>query len=244
MPLLKGIAGKMFRVFFHVHRRQLVEKELKRHRRHLEELVSERTRDLTDSNDSLRREITQRTKAEKAMRESESRFRKVFERGPVGMALIDASHRFMEVNPALCEIVGYSAEELAEMKFADIIHADHVEQHFSRTTKLFQDKIQTYGHEIQLSSATDEPVWVDLTATIIHDSQHRAKYVLAMIVDIDEAKQAQAKQRKFIAKLETQNAELERFAYTVSHDHQPPIPRLCISPGISDPWLAYRRPGC
>ena len=58
------------------------------------------------------RDITERKRMDEALRESEERFRRVFEEGPLGLALVGKDYRFVKVNSALCQMVGYSEAEL------------------------------------------------------------------------------------------------------------------------------------
>ena len=69
-------------------------------------------------------DITARKQAEEALRESEQRFRRVFEDGPIGMALVGVDFQIMEVNPALCQMLGYTSAELLSIDIADITHPD------------------------------------------------------------------------------------------------------------------------
>ena len=68
------------------------------------------------------RDITERKQAEAELRESEERFRRVFEEGPIGLALVATDYRFLKVNNALCEMVGYTESELLKLTFAGITH--------------------------------------------------------------------------------------------------------------------------
>ena len=70
------------------------------------------------------RDISKRKSAEETLRESEQRFRRVFEEGPLGMAFVDSDLRFAKVNATLCRMVGYSEQELTGLSFADITHPD------------------------------------------------------------------------------------------------------------------------
>jgi len=72
------------------------------------------------------RDIAERKKAEQQLRESEEKFRRVFEEGPLGMIMSGKDFRFMRVNAAFCRMVGYSASELTSLTFKDITHPDHL----------------------------------------------------------------------------------------------------------------------
>jgi PAS domain-containing protein len=64
--------------------------------------------------------------AEAALRESEEHFRRVFEEGPLGLALVGKDYRFAKVNSALCRMVDYPEAELVQKTFAEITHPDDV----------------------------------------------------------------------------------------------------------------------
>jgi len=89
----------------------MVEK-LARHHENLEQLVDERTQDLTDANLKLSDEITERKQAEEAFRESEKRFRLLIEKAPLGIALISEEGRYLYINPKFTEMFGYVLEDV------------------------------------------------------------------------------------------------------------------------------------
>jgi len=71
------------------------------------------------------RDVTEWVRAEKALRESERRFRTVYERSPVGIALVDSrSGQFLQVNPKFCEITGRKEEELLRIDVGSITHPE------------------------------------------------------------------------------------------------------------------------
>src|SRR5581483_11603365 len=69
-------------------------------------------------------DLSDRKQAEVALRESEERFRRVFEEGPLGIALVGRDYRFLKVNSALCRMLDYREEELVQKSFPDITHPD------------------------------------------------------------------------------------------------------------------------
>ena len=70
------------------------------------------------------RDISRRRNAEKALEESEKRFRVVFARAPIGMLLTGIDGNYLHSNQAYCDITGYSAEELANVRFLSLTHPD------------------------------------------------------------------------------------------------------------------------
>ncbi len=72
-------------------------------------------------------DVSERKRAQEALLQSEQRFRRAFESAAIGMALVDIDGRFLEVNDALCAIVGYTADELIQKTFQEITHPDDLE---------------------------------------------------------------------------------------------------------------------
>ncbi len=86
--------------------RRRAEEALQKAHAELEMQVQERTADLRATNELLQKEITERKWTEDALRESEERFRKIFEEGPLGMAIVGQDFRFIKVNPKMCQMLG------------------------------------------------------------------------------------------------------------------------------------------
>src|SRR5262245_52972204 len=90
-------------------------------------------------------DISDRKQAEAELRESEERFRRVFEEGPLGLALEGKDYRVEKVNSALCKMVGYDAAELTQMSFLDLTHPDDVLMDVELAERLFKREIPFYN---------------------------------------------------------------------------------------------------
>ncbi|MCX6020498.1 MAG: PAS domain S-box protein, partial [Chloroflexi bacterium] len=113
------------------------------------------------------RDISERRLAEASMRESEERFRKVFEDGPIGMAIVGADYRFAKVNTALCAMLGYTEQELTALTFPDITHSDDIETDLALAAKLARGEIPTYHLEKRYIRKDGECVWINLTVSVV-----------------------------------------------------------------------------
>ena len=101
--------------------RKQMEESLRRHRDSLERLVEERTRELTAANEQLRREITERERAETTLRESESKYSQLFTTVSDAIILFDGRTRqIIDVNEAATRLYGYSREEFLALKLPEI----------------------------------------------------------------------------------------------------------------------------
>jgi two-component system cell cycle sensor histidine kinase/response regulator CckA len=132
-----------------------------------------------------------KVRAEAALRESEERFRRVFEEGPLGVALVGKDYRFLKVNSALCRMVGYDEAELTQMSFLDITHPDDLEVNRELAGRLFRWEMPSYRLQKRYVKKGGEIIWINLTASVIHDSEGVPRYGLAMIEDITDTKHAQ-----------------------------------------------------
>jgi PAS domain S-box-containing protein len=128
---------------------------------------------------------------EQALRESEERFRRIFEEGPLGLALVGRDYRFVKVNSALCKMVGYSEEVLLQMSFTDITHPDDLGDDVELAKRLFRREIPSYRMQKRYMKKNGEIIWINLTASSILDHDGEPLYGLAMIENITEVKRTQ-----------------------------------------------------
>ena len=144
-------------------------------------------------------DITEPKRAETKLRESEERFRRVFEEGPLGLALVGRDHRYLKVNNALCQLVGYTEDELLQKTFRDITHPEDVQMDVELAERLFRRDIPFYRMQKRYLKKTGEIIWINLTASMILGSNGEPIYGLAMVEDITDIKRNQeellAKQR-------------------------------------------------
>jgi PAS domain S-box-containing protein len=136
-------------------------------------------------------DITEGKRREQALRESEECFRRVFEDGPLGLALVGMDYRFLKVNHALCHMVGYSEAELLQASFIDITHPDDLRADVELAEQLFRREIPFYQLRKRYQKKNGDIIWINLTASLIRDREGRPIHGLAMIEDITEAKRVQ-----------------------------------------------------
>ena len=131
-------------------------------------------------------DITDRRNAEKALRESEERFRRVFESGPLGMAMTDMQYRFLTANAAFCSITGYSSDELAHMNFRDIVHPDDLSQDMECLQKLGAAEILLNRMEQRYIRRGGQEIWGRTVIAPLNDADGDAMARIVMLEDVSD----------------------------------------------------------
>ena len=133
---------------------------------------------------------------ESALRESEARYRAVFEFAVVGISQAHpADGRILRVNDALCRVVGYTREELLEKTFSDITHPSDRDENFAKFQQLVRGEISGFHMEKRYLHKDGHVIWVAVQASAVRDHAGRTLYTVAMIEDITERKRAEQKFR-------------------------------------------------
>jgi PAS domain S-box-containing protein len=153
---------------------------------------------------TLARDITERQRAEKAMRESEARFRGTFENAAVGIVHADPTGRFLRLNETFCAILGYSREELLLKKIQDITHPDDLATSLEPFAAVMRGESADLGLEKRYVRKDGAPVWVELFVSLQRDAAGMPAYAIGVMQDISERKLLDAELR--LAK----DAEAER----------------------------------
>ena len=179
-------------------------------------------------------DVTEQKEGERAVRESEARFRGTFENAAVGIAHVGLDGQWLRVNDRLSEIVGYTRDELLERTFQDITHPDDLGLDLERFARLLAGEIDHYQLEKRYLHRDGHTVWINLTVAPNRDPDGEVKYVISVVEDVSARKAAEAalvalndeledRVAARTAELARSNAELDQFAYVASHDLKAPI---------------------
>ncbi len=149
------------------------------------------------------RDVTERLRAEKALRQSEEEFRAFFENAAVGAVQLDREGRFQRVNRRFCRIVGYRREELLRMTPFDITHPEDRQRDREGFDDLLSGKRPDYRVEKRFIRPDGRPIWVQLSAGEIRDAQGVPMCTAAIFQDISERKAAEERLRTLAAVVES-----------------------------------------
>jgi len=123
--------------------------------------------------------------------ESQDHFRLVFEHSGVGMALLSAEGHFQKVNPALVQMLGYDADELAGRRLIDLAHPDDISDRACRTELGLHVPSRLYERENRYLHKDGRTVWARVLRVPLRDSTNRLSHLVAVILDITEKRQAE-----------------------------------------------------
>ncbi len=139
----------------------------------------------------LIRDIGQRLDAERALRESEERFANAFRLSPHGMAFVALDGRWLRANKALCEMLGYSEEELRDIDFQTVTHPEDVPEDLAHLARLVSGEVSSY-HRVKRYYGKDRRlIWVSVAISAVHDASGAPLYYVGQIEDITLERQHQ-----------------------------------------------------
>jgi PAS domain S-box-containing protein len=158
-------------------------------------------------------DITERKRAEEALRESESRFRITFDYAPVGISLTKIDGSFVQANNALCKMLGYSQEELLTKSFYDISHPEDIELSKSMVAKAIDGEGLILGFEKRYIGKDGQTIWVENSSSLLRDNKEKPLYFIVQTINITGRKQLEEGLRQ-MQKLEG----LGTLAGGIAHD--------------------------
>ncbi|GHA32745.1 hypothetical protein GCM10007989_31090 [Devosia pacifica] len=149
---------------------------------------------------------------------SEQRLDDAIENAPIGMALLDLEGRWLKINEAVVQFLGYSREELAEKDFQSITHEDDLGVDIELVQKLLRGEISTYQLEKRYIHKNGHALWGNLSVSLARDIYGQPAYFISQILDINDRKQMDALKSEFVS--------------NVSHELRTPLTSIRGSLGL------------
>jgi len=156
-------------------------------------------------------DISDRKRAEFALRDSEARFRTIFDNAGFGIVVVEPPHYdFQFSNPAFQSLVGYGTEELAALSFDDLTHPDDVAQEWLLVEACLSGQCDRYQLEKRYLHKDGSTVWVNLMSTIVRDASGEIRFGIGLVEDITTRKLNEEAQRQ--AEIALQRSEAQQRA--------------------------------
>ncbi|MES2458429.1 MAG: PAS domain S-box protein [Bacteroidota bacterium] len=133
--------------------------------------------------------ITRRLKLEEELQQSEAQFKQAFEHSLIGMAMISPEGKWKKVNKSLCQILGYTEEELKQLSVQQITHADDLGESVDVLRRLAKGEIEEVKYEKRYVHKDGSSIWVIIAATMLYDSKGKPIHYVSQIEDITKRKE-------------------------------------------------------
>ncbi|TAL09151.1 MAG: PAS domain S-box protein, partial [Nitrospirae bacterium] len=174
-----------------IQERLLVEEALKTAHAELEQKVTDRTADLVRANLELTVEIHERERVVEALRASEARLAKTEAVSLVMVTHVGLDGRWLKIPPTLCELLGYTEEELLAGTFKDVTHPDDFEADWSQCKRLISGEIKSFDLEKRYIRKDGKIIWIYLNCSAVNDEDGKLIHFITYIRDITRRKQAE-----------------------------------------------------
>jgi diguanylate cyclase (GGDEF)-like protein/PAS domain S-box-containing protein len=140
--------------------------------------------------------LTARNETQEALRESEARFRAIFDAAAIGIGIGDIHGRILQTNRALQAMFGYSGEEMQSRVVAQFMHPDDVASVWRLYEELVAGRRNHFQTEKRYFRKDGQTIWCHLTVSLVRDAAGLPQLQIAMIRNITERKQAEEALRR------------------------------------------------
>lgn len=174
----------------------------------LEILIRQRTRELTEVNERLTLSMVQCQRLDGRLRESEELFRSIFEHAAAGMNTITLEGRYLQVNSAFCDFIGYSREELVHLTVFDLTHPDDLLATRERFDAIRAGKCEAFDYEKRFVCKDGKEVWGHVTSAWVFNDRRQPLYGIGLVQDISDRIGAEAELKTALASAREARAKI------------------------------------
>ncbi|MFP5042127.1 PAS domain S-box protein [Parasediminibacterium sp. JCM 36343] len=149
----------------------------------------------------LSEDISPQKYIELQLLQSEEQFRGTFENSAIGIAIVSLTGQWIDVNPSVCNIVGYTKKELLSLTFQDITHQDDLEDDLGNVNALLEGRSNNYTLEKRYLHKDGSVVWVLLTVSLLRDAANKPVHFISQIIDITSKKKSEEQVMRLVSDL-------------------------------------------
>ncbi|MBF0560181.1 MAG: PAS domain S-box protein [Nitrospirae bacterium] len=144
----------------------------------------------------IARDITERKRFEKELKESEERFRNAFEHAAIGFSIYSTAGHFLQVNQAFCNMIGYSEEELMTKTFQQITHLDDLGFNMDQINQLLSGKVPSVHFQKRYIHKLGHEIWTYLSISVVRDDKGKPLHLISLIEDLTEKRKLEDQLRQ------------------------------------------------
>jgi len=134
-------------------------------------------------------DVTETRRAERELRQSEEHFRLTFQYSPIALALVGLDGRYLQANPAMCELTGYTERQLVDRTVADLTHPDDMAADTAAMAAALAGKRSTYTVDKRFLTSAATVVWGVKSATLVRSEDGSPLHFICQILNINAAKE-------------------------------------------------------
>jgi PAS domain S-box-containing protein len=183
------------------------------------------------------RDLTRRRQVEATLSASEERFRATFEQAAVGITHVAIDGTFLRVNQRLCDLLGYTRDELLALTFQQLTHPDDLNADLELLNQVLGRHRETYAMEKRYLRKDGSVVWANLTVSLVRDADGAPAYFISIVEDIDDRKVMEESLRQ-AEKMET----VGQLTSSIAHDFGNYLNAIKGNLQLLEPYQIGRRP--
>ncbi|MBN1145883.1 MAG: PAS domain S-box protein [Anaerolineales bacterium] len=160
-------------------------------------------------------DISDQKRAEEALRESEARFRNYFDLGMIGMTISSTDGKWVEVNDRMCEMLGYSRDELVGKAWTDVTHPEDIGITKLNLERFLAGEIDRYTINKRFIRKDGQVIWTNLSTSCVRRSDGSIEYLIGFIQDTTERVRAETERERLLKQVHEQAQQVREIMNTV-----------------------------
>jgi two-component system, cell cycle sensor histidine kinase and response regulator CckA len=178
-------------------------------------------------------DITELKRTQEALQESEALFRSQFEYGNIGIAIAQADKTWIRVNKRLCDMLGYTEEEILSNTWMDVTHPEDLSMSVLQFDRMVNGEIDSYEYDKRYIHKDGHTIYVHVTVSCFRNLDNTVRFAIGSFQDISEKKKAELKLHAAYEQLQAAEEELLDQYKTLAESEEALASRIKYETGLS-----------